>query len=641
MANRLGIALLGVLAGVLVLLGPGPASAKEPRPDVECHTSQPDDGRGVTTVTPSDQVGESITGYAVDIELRPDGSARFTETIDYDFGTHSRHGIFRDLITRQRCNEDHDRVYPFDLVSVASSTGAPSQVELTRVAPETTNPLDYIAFWRDGNPTQRIRIGEPNRTITGQQTYEIVYDLDAVSDRAGDGDQLYWNVIGNGWSVPITGISVSVRPPTPAASAECFAGPTGSTTPCTSAEVVDGTAIMTQDGLGPGENLTVRVAYPRSDTTPRALFDDRWSLAGAFSPNPVTVGAAVLLMGIFVAGFVVLLWRVGRDEQAVGSHVDVAFASGGPTEVVERKPLLGDDHAPVEFVPPDDIRPGQAGLLIDERVHPVDVTATIVDLAVRGFLVIDEIDRKLRKNDYELTRTDKKTDELLRYEEMLLRYLVASPGSSVKMSDLKYRFADDYGKVERALYEDARLRRWFHGRPDKTRARWKGIAWLVILLGLGALVTGVLFTHVALLAVPLLIGGILLRIGSRFMPRRTAKGTGLTRRLRGFEEFIQDSEAVRARWAEDNDIFSEYLPYAIVFRCADKWAAVFEDLGVAQELDWYHGNDFRPLYVSSSMSSFATSASGTLTASASSGSSGGGGGGFSGGGGGGGGGGSW
>jgi uncharacterized membrane protein len=142
---------------------------------------------------------------------------------------------------------------------------------------------------------------------------------------------------------------------------------------------------------------------------------------------------------------------------------------------------------------------------------------------------------------------------------------------------------------------------------------------------------------------PLAIAGLALAIGARFMPRRTSRGTGAYRRALGFEDFIENSEKHRAQFAERENLFTEYLPYAIVFGCTEKWARTFESLGYQPNTNsWYIGAyPFAFASFSNSIQTFSSSA-GTLLSStpASSGGSGGGGG-FSGGGGGGGGGGSW
>jgi uncharacterized membrane protein len=133
--------------------------------------------------------------------------------------------------------------------------------------------------------------------------------------------------------------------------------------------------------------------------------------------------------------------------------------------------------------------------------------------------------------------------------------------------------------------------------------------------------------------------------GAHDMPHRTAKGTGTLRRVLGFKTFIEESEKDRARFAEQQNLFSEYLPYAIVFGAVHKWARTFEGLA-AQPPDttsWYHGSQvFTALAFANAIDGFTVTTAGTISAAAPS-SSGGSGfsGGFSGGGGGGGGGSSW
>jgi uncharacterized membrane protein len=129
------------------------------------------------------------------------------------------------------------------------------------------------------------------------------------------------------------------------------------------------------------------------------------------------------------------------------------------------------------------------------------------------------------------------------------------------------------------------------------------------------------------------------------MPSRTAKGTAITRRVNGFRRVIETAEEHTAKWAEQENVFTRFLPYAIVFGVTDRWARAFEVLGEApgDDMSWYVST--RPFVYAEfaeSLDSFAVTTSGVIASTPSgSGGSGLGGGGFSGGGGGGGGGGSW
>ena len=162
------------------------------------------------------------------------------------------------------------------------------------------------------------------------------------------------------------------------------------------------------------------------------------------------------------------------------------------------------------------------GTLVDEVANTLDITATIVDLAVRGYLRIDEIPEKgwFGKPDWTLTKL-KDADDLLPYERSLFDGLFRS-GYEVKLSDLRNTFATRLAKVQDALYDDVVQKGWFVGRPDKVRLRWRITGVVSLVLGIAVVVLLAAFTHLALVAVPIVVGGLLLLVGAGRMPRRTA-----------------------------------------------------------------------------------------------------------------------
>ncbi len=104
------------------------------------------------------QTGERIVSYDVDLRIEPSGSLLVTEQIAYDFGGAKRHGIFRDLRVRVRYDNRYDRIYPVHVLEVSGSPGTPDHYELENVGSKL-----------------RIRIGDPDRTISGEHNYTIVY----------------------------------------------------------------------------------------------------------------------------------------------------------------------------------------------------------------------------------------------------------------------------------------------------------------------------------------------------------------------------------------------------------------------------------------------------------------------------------
>ena len=170
--------------------------------------------------------------------MQDDGSVIITETIAYDFGSSTNHhGIERFVPTRvpyDDVKKGYDRVFPLDVLRVESD--APDQYETST----------------DGGYT-RIRIGDPDQTVTGQHTYEIEYRIRGGLNHFSDHDELNYNVTGDQWDVPIDrgerdGHAAqrhrSIAP-------RCFAGPRGSQLPVRRA-------------LGVGRHGLVQQRRPRS-----------------------------------------------------------------------------------------------------------------------------------------------------------------------------------------------------------------------------------------------------------------------------------------------------------------------------------------------------------------------------------------
>lgn len=573
--------------------------------------------------------GERIRNYDVTILVAADGHLDVSEQITYDFGGQFRHGIFRDVPVRFHADADHDRVYPFHMIGVtADPADTPTNLKVS-----------------ESGAAKHIRIGDPNRTISGVRTYTIRYRVDRALNPFADHDELFWNAVGQEFLVPIDRATVLVQGPGPLGQVACFAGPNGSRLACASATTDGETATFTDRNLGPQEGVTVVVGLPKGQIIPAPTprLEERITFRTAFKVTPVTAGLAVILIGPVVAGLILVLRR-GRDRRYVGTPVDAAF--GNVTGEEEPVPLLRRHEDPVEFIPPDGIRPGQLGTLIDEKANVVDVTATIVDLAVRGYLRIEEVaDSRhgFHKPDYKLVQLKNAGPDLRPYEWRLLTALFET-GSEVLLSGLKYKFSGDMAKVRNDLYDEVVTAGWFAARPDHVRLLWRVLGIAALVLSAGVMVIAVV-TDAALAVLPLPFGALLLLLLAGRLPRRTAKGTAMLGRVRGFREIFDAGQGVREHFAEDHDIFSKYLPYAIVFGCTDKWARTFADLATAEQTtNWYVGSGaLNALVLAHAVDSFSTTAAGTLTVStpSSSGSSGFGGGGFSGGGGGGGGGGSW
>jgi uncharacterized membrane protein YgcG len=574
-------------------------------------------------------VFEETENYDVLIVIEPSGSLLVTETIVQQFGSTQRHGILRYIPDRLPYGDTYDRVYPIELVSVQTSGDTPDDVETSE---------------EEGNFV--IRIGDPDVEVTGRHTYEITYRVEGAMNGFATHDELYWNAIGDRWEQSVRHAHVVIEAPRAVTRVACFRGPFGSTLSCERSQVKQGRGIFTQNDLPAFNGLSVVAAIPRGTVASTApILEERWSLDRAFRRTPATLGGGVGLLVLVVGGFGWLTWRRGRDVRFRGSQVDQVM--GGPVETeTQAVPLFERATSVVEFAPPDGLRPGQVGTLIDEEANTLDVSATIVDLAVRKYLSIEEIPKTwlLGKPDWKLRRLPPPAgDHVLAYETRLLEGLFED-GDEVELSDLRKTFAARLQRVKDALYDDMVARKWFLRRPDKVRQAWVGIGVVALLVAAGLTVALARYTTFGLLGIPLVIGGLLLVVGAKRMPARTARGTAMTRRVDGFRIVIEKAEEHMSRWAEQQNVFTRFLPFAVVFGVTDKWASAFEALGqLPSDTSWYlSSRPFVYAQFADSIDAFTVTTSGTISSTpAGSGGSGFGGGGFSGGGGGGGGGGSW
>jgi uncharacterized membrane protein YgcG len=586
-----------------------------------------------------------IRSFDASYVLNADGTVSATEDLRVDFGGLERHGIFRDIPVEYEYDEDENRL--IDLTGVVvSDGGGPVPFELS-----------------DSGPNRRIKIGDPDALVSGEQRYVISYTINDGLNPFADHDELYWNVTGNEWEVTIESASADVTVPGPGIErVTCFQGPTGSTAACSSSGDESSSSFEATEVLPSGSGLTIVVGLTkglvavgppvlvkRSDGGPVELQD-------LFKFNAAAL-VFTALVALAVAGALGRLWWVaGRDRW----YGDMYYIKDAPDE--ETKPLLARETIVVEFQPPEvtdgrRLRPAEIGLLLDERADTLDVSATIVHLAVRRHLIIKELPKSgffgmFKSQDYELVRDsgpphgEKRgfEDGLRPYESKLLDSLFET-GPAVKLSELKNKFHEDLAEVKSDLYNEAvNALKMFPANPDKVRTVYR-VAGIVVAVvgGLIAYGLGSAFGG-GLLGVPVVIGGVLLFALAHMMPRRTAQGRVMYRRCLGFRLYMTKAEKERQAFAEKANLFEEYLPYAIVYGCVQKWAKAFEGLGLeGREMGWYAGSHgFAPVHFAESLGDFSSSISGVMASTpGGKGGSGFGGGGGSGGGGGGGGGGSW
>jgi uncharacterized membrane protein len=560
----------------------------------------------------ADLGGFHITRFNVEVQVQSNADLIIVERIEIRF-TESRRGIYREIPVRYTDPTGFQYGYGFKLLGVEDEHGNSRQVKQSH----------------EGSLI-RLRIGNPDRTVNGTQVYIVRYRARDVLRHFAEHDELYWNVTGHQWNTTIGEASIVVRLPgeIPAESLEvaAWAGSYGNSDDNTRHSVTQPgeVSISSTVPLDRRQGLTVTVAWPPGAVKFPGLATRIWRFV---SWN------AIVLVPVLALVFLIQRFRKhGLDP-------------GIPATVM------------VRYEPPPDISAGVIGTLVDERVDMADITATIVDLAVRGYLTIrTEVEEQFwglkKTNTTSFTRRpDARTQELLPHERLFLDGLFASDADSVTTEDLKEEFYKKIPGIRSAMYDRLVEKRFASGNPQSVRRKTVGLGVFAgLLTGIGGMLLGTaqgaVFPNAAVLPViSALVTILLFAAFAPAMPRRTRAGVRAVSWARGFEEFAGRVEEDRFERDAARDMFESLLPYAMALGVATKWSRKFEGIYDDKQPDWYIGptrnvHAFSTVSFHNSLQSAMSDTTQSLVATPrSSGSSGGGG--FSGGGGGGGGGGSW
>ncbi|WP_434450421.1 DUF2207 domain-containing protein [Lentzea sp. E54] len=424
----------------------------------------------------------------------------------------------------------------------------------------------------EGNGSATVSGDEFSTTFGGGQA-TLTYTVVGAVAPVGDVLEVRWQVAG-GWDTELDKVAVSFSAPDSPTSVNCLAGPVGSSQPCTSADLADGKGVRAQEiKLGAGERVDVAIGLSAGVVPPNAVVVEQSGLAAAFALTPIS-GAALGGLLVLLLGGVALLWYLrGRDAAALASDV-------GAVSV-----LVRDSGGRVAFASPDGVLPGQVGTVVDEHVDVVDVTATVIDLAVRNYLWISEVEG----HDWRIVRRNPVDDSLSGYEKAVCEALLPQGVDAVSVSQLRGRQID-LAHVRERLYADVVEKRWFVRRPDAERNLfwWAGI--VLAVLGVAATVVLALTVGNALFGLAVAAGGVALAVGARSMPARTKRGSELLEHVRGLRGYLHGVTPDDVPEADRELVFSRSLPYAVVLGETERWLTTFGQ----QDLYWYgNASDFR------------------------------------------------
>ncbi len=553
-----------------------------------------------------------INKFVSDQELTsndPQGQLHIVETIDLTFNSYN-HGILRAIPDRYK---NHSL-----------------QLHVNQIKMETGAIVGYTTYGSNGNTV--LKIGDPNNTITGTHRYTIDYTLHNVISFYKDHDELYWDVNGDQWGQPMTSVVVNLKLPNGLKQTRqpiCFAGAYGSkTTDCTINTEGDSISAQTTRPLTAKEALTYVASFETGFFKKPSPYETGMEYA-----RPV---ALFLVPVLFIGGFSAGYWLVkGRDPKGRGVIVP-------------------------EYAPPDGLKPMEVGTIADFGLQNKEITAAIIDLAIRKYIRIIET-KKVKKMmpdttsyQLQLLNTDYSALDVNETKIMSAIFSVPSKDEIVDLADLKNQLYKTSQDLAKAVDTELTTLGYFRSNPMNAGkfTKYAYLSVLVVVLFVGWKALG------APLSAGLIVGAAVAYFATKYMPARTAKGVAAEEGIKGLKMYLEFAEKDRIQKLQSPDaayaanaaepvktveLFEKLLPYAMVLGVEKQWAGKFEGLYTSPP-GWYSGNwnTFNAVYLTDSLNKGVGSAVNTaFTAPASSSSSGFGGGGFSGGGGGGGGGGGW
>jgi len=257
------------------------------------------------------------------------------------------------------------------------------------------------------------------------------------------------------------------------------------------------------------------------------------------------------------------------------------------------------------FSPPENMSPVLIGSIKDEKVHIEDITSTIINSAVRGYIKIKEIGKKkfeLIKIKEFSSEIDPKDKSYIDSNEVKILTDMFDGKDTIKTDDLQYKFYSKISGINNVIYDDMVTRGYFEKRPDRERNNNLGIGILLTFIGIG-LSIGLPFIFIFTCGPGIVIAGIVKIILSFFSPAKTKKGSEIYNKCMGFRMYLHTAERYRMQKLTP-ETFERYLPYAMVFGVEKQWAKNFEDIYKTPP-DWYEGQSawstFNSVYLASSL----------------------------------------
>jgi len=557
---------------------------------------------------------DEITSFHSDIVINQDTSLSITETIEYAT-TLQKHGIYR-YIPISYSREGQKEVLPIRDITVRDTAG------------------EKLTFTKSGDGVfLTLKIGDTDVTFTGSKKYVIHYLVDRGVRQFTDHAELYWDITGEGWQIPVLHSSATVSSSFASiTSVACFSGRFGSDDGlCEQKSEPSLANFVYPKTISYGDNFTVLLSLPKESglqfpsQTGLILLWIRYNWALLLTPLPI------LLMSIW-------WFRSGRDWQFISPNVFLL----DPDQPKQRRPIALFAREPFVYEPLKQLSPGEAGALLDEKADIRDVLAELLELARKKYIKITALETKQffgKRREFEFKQLAASDEGLSGAQKLLFKGLFAKNDTETT-SSLKGSFYTTILAAKAELDASLVAKQCYVNNPNSVRA--KGMVLLALsLFSVGFAVVTTLFTVGIYWPIVLLV--LQLPFGFLFaynLPQKTAIGTNLWLQARGLRKSIKYGKW-REEIKEKNLFIEEILPFAVSLGVIKKLVGDMRELNL-QPPEYLLGAQALGWSTTDWMDSFTQDAGSSLSYNpSSSSSSGSGGGGSSGGGGGGGGGGSW
>jgi uncharacterized membrane protein len=504
-----------------------------------------------------------VADYNDAITVTEDGSATVHERITVAFEG-EWHGIHRFIPVEYPGPHGTNYTLLLNVTGVTDGDGGKLKYESS-----TSNGLRDLKIYIPG-------------AVDTTRTVEITYTVRNGTRFFEDHDEFYWNVTGNDWPVPIDHATAVLSFPGSAAGslrAQAFTGVYGSAERGATADVKGAeVSFETNNPLPMRGGLTVDVYIPKGILKEPSAFTRCLRFLGS--------NLIVFLPFWTLAVMFTLWWHKGRD------------------------PDPGISVAPM-YEPPPDMSPAEAGTLLEDAVHPRDITCTLVDLAVRGFVKIEEVDDKglvFHHKDYvfHLLKPMAQWTGLAPHEQVMLTNVFGEENET-RLSSLKNRFYTAIPVIKQDVMAALKNKGMYLVDPDSANG-YSFVAILFIVapfLMLQFLWHKDVFSSIGLLIISGVVSAPIWWLFARQMTAKTVKGGRTRVAVLGFQEFMNRVDADRLKRMPPNT-FEKFLPYAMALGVEHQWAQAFAGI-VTNPPSWYagpgYGAGFNPIFFTNSMGS--------------------------------------